>query len=108
MVVRRAAAMLVKKRLVRRSHELLSALADVHRKAEGRIAVRAVSRYPLTRSATDAIIAYVRVRTGREPELMEELDETVIGGFVLHIGGDTVVDATVARAVREMSYHLTR
>lgn len=69
--------------------------------AEGRVVVTAVTAVSLTPELREAIRAKVRTQTGRDVELDEAVDPSIIGGLVLRVG-DVVVDASVRTRLDEM------
>jgi len=69
--------------------------------AEGRVVVTAVTAIPLTPELREQIREKVRVQTGRDAELEETVDPSIIGGLVLRVG-DVVVDASLRTRLEEM------
>lgn len=69
--------------------------------AEGRVVVTAVTAVPLTPELREQIRAKVRAQTGRDAELEETVDPTIIGGLVLRVG-EVVVDASLRTRLEEM------
>ncbi|MBJ7365631.1 MAG: ATP synthase F1 subunit delta [Thermoleophilia bacterium] len=69
--------------------------------AEGRVVVAAVTAVPLTPELRDQIREKVRAQTGRDAEIEETVDPSIIGGLVLRVG-DVVVDASLRTRLEEM------
>jgi F-type H+-transporting ATPase subunit delta len=69
--------------------------------AEGRVVVTAVTAIPLTPELRDKIREKVHAQTGREAEIEETVDPSIIGGLVLRVG-DVVVDASLRTRLEEM------
>ena len=69
--------------------------------AEGRVVVTAVTAVPLTPELRESIRAKVQAQTGRDAELEERVDPSIIGGLVLRVG-DVVVDASLRTRLEEM------
>lgn len=69
--------------------------------AEGRVVVTAVTAIPLTPELREQIREKVRAQTGRDAELEETVDPSIIGGLVLRVG-DVVVDASLRTRLEEM------
>ena len=69
--------------------------------AEGRVVVTAVTAVPLTPELREKIRDKVRAQTGRDAELEETVDPSIIGGLVLRVG-DVVVDASLRTRLEEM------
>ncbi len=69
--------------------------------AEGRVVVTAITAVPLTPELRDQIRDKVRAQTGRDAEIEESVDPSIIGGLVLRVG-DVVVDASLRTRLEEM------
>ncbi len=69
--------------------------------AEGRVVVTAVTAVPLTAELSEQIREKVRAQTGRDAELEETVDASILGGLVLRVG-DVVVDASLRTRLNEM------
>jgi F-type H+-transporting ATPase subunit delta len=69
--------------------------------AEGRVVVTAVTAVPLTPDLRQKIQDKVRAQTGRDAEIEETVDPSIIGGLVLRVG-DVVVDASLRTRLEEM------
>jgi len=84
---------------------LLGAVAETYRdefqKRRGRIDVHVRTAVPLTAGLRDELRAVAAEFTGKEPVLIEEIDDAMIGGMVLRIG-DQKLDATVAYRIRKL------
>lgn len=62
--------------------------------AENRADVEVVSAVPLTDAQRDAYAAAMRKRLGRDVVIHQRVDESLIGGAVVH-AGDLVIDGSV-------------
>ncbi|MBL6633169.1 MAG: ATP synthase F1 subunit delta [Thermoleophilia bacterium] len=69
--------------------------------AEGRVVVTAITAIPLTPELRQQIQDKVRAQTGRDAEIEETVDPSIIGGLVLRVG-DVVVDASLRTRLEEM------
>ena len=69
--------------------------------AEGRVVVTAVTAIPLTPELREQIREKVRAQTGRDAEIEETVDPSIVGGLVLRVG-DVVVDASLRTRLEEM------
>ncbi len=69
--------------------------------AEGRVVVTAVTAIPLTPELREQIREKVRAQTGRDADLEETVDASILGGLVLRVG-DVVVDASLRTRLEEM------
>jgi F-type H+-transporting ATPase subunit delta len=69
--------------------------------AEGRVVVTAITAIPLTPELRQQIQDKVRAQTGRDAEIEETVDPSIVGGLVLRVG-DVVVDASLRTRLEEM------
>ena len=95
--------------------ELLPAIAESyhlrHQEHLGRVDVLVTTAVPLGESLRDKLVSALRVHSGKHPMLIEEVDESLIGGIVLRID-DEKIDASVVheidrlhRALRDRAVH---
>jgi F-type H+-transporting ATPase subunit delta len=70
-------------------------------RAEGRVTVEAVTAVPLTPELRQRIREKVKAQTGRDAELTEVVDPSVIGGLLLRVG-DVVVDGSLRSRLTEL------
>ncbi len=93
--------------------ELLGAIAEAyhlrHQKHRGEVDVHVSTAVGLTDALRRRLVAVLADHSGRQPQLIEAVDESLIGGMVLRIG-DEKIDASVIheigrlrRALRERS-----
>jgi len=84
---------------------LLSEVAETYRRAnqerQGRIEVRVTTAWPLTDALRQRIRESVKHRTKREPELVEDMDTSLIGGLVVEVE-DRKFDASVSKEIRRI------
>ncbi len=84
---------------------LVGAVAETYRdefqKRRGRIDVHVHTAVPLTAELRDRLRDAAAGFTGKDPELIEEVDESMIGGMVLRIG-DQKLDGSVAYEIRKL------
>ncbi len=69
---------------------------------QGRVEVHVRTAAPLTDKLRERLRDVVSRRTGKEPDLVETVDESVLGGLVVQIG-DTKLDASVATKLRRLN-----
>ncbi len=85
---------------------LLRGVAAAYRAARdellGRIQVHVRAATPLTDPLREKLLQVARRQTGKEPDLIETVDESLIGGLVLQIG-DRKLDASVAARLKKLS-----
>lgn len=76
--------------------EIASAFIDQYREYKNIHIVKLTTAAPLSDSLRSAIVAQVKKAGGIENiELVEKIDESILGGFVLQIG-DKLVDTSIA------------
>lgn len=61
---------------------------------------------PLTKELTAKVIAKVKALTGKEAELENIIDETILGGFILRIG-DIQYNASIANKLSKLKREFT-
>jgi F-type H+-transporting ATPase subunit delta len=86
--------------------DLLPAIAESYRhtRAElgGYVEVSVASAVPLTHDLREKLRAAIAEKTGKTPDLIETVDESLIGGLVIRIG-DQKFDDSLARHLRKLS-----
>ncbi len=65
----------------------------------GQVEVTATSATPLSGGVREALLGALRRYTGRDPILTEEVDASLIGGLVVHVG-DEKIDFSVSRRLQ--------
>ncbi len=94
---------------------LLGVIAEAyhlrHQEHLGRVDVRVTTAEPLGPALRERLVTVLLKHSGRQPQLIEEIDQSLIGGIVLKID-DQKIDASVIhqigrlrRALRERSEH---
>ena len=84
---------------------LAQAYRQAHKQLQGRIDVHVRSAVPLTDAHRDMLRGVVRDRTGKDADLIEAIQESIIGGLVIQVG-DQKLDSSVARKLRTLSVRL--
>jgi len=88
---------------------LLRRLAEAYhsglQERRGIVEVRVQTAVGLSDAARNGLRDVVARQTGREPELVEEVDPSLLGGMVVRIG-DTKLDTSVASRLRKMTERL--
>ncbi|MEM1203526.1 MAG: ATP synthase F1 subunit delta [Acidobacteriota bacterium] len=84
---------------------LLPAIAEGYRQLlrdqAGRIDVHVRTAVPIDDPLRDRIRATIAEYSGKKPDLHEEIDESLIGGIVMHVE-DRKVDASVSNEIRKL------
>jgi F-type H+-transporting ATPase subunit delta len=85
---------------------LIEAVAEVYylelEELRGRVEVHVRTATPLTRRLREKLREMAKAQAGREVDLVESVDESLLGGLVVQIG-DRKLDASVATRVRRLS-----
>ncbi|NJL30077.1 MAG: ATP synthase F1 subunit delta [Thermoanaerobaculia bacterium] len=76
-----------------------------YQERHGHVDVRVSSAVPLADDVRDQLRQTVARLVGREPDLVEEIDPSLIGGMVVRVG-DRKIDASVAKDLRELRARL--
>lgn len=81
---------------------------DVQLKAhQGIVPVTLISAKPLDQATKSAILDKVQASVSGKIELNEQIDESLLGGFVVRMG-DNQIDASVANQLKNLKQRLTR
>lgn len=86
---------------------VVTAYRVAHQEACGRVEVHVKSAVPLNDELRERISETIGRYTGRETELVEEVDGELIGGLIVQIG-DEKFDASVARSLERLGASLRR
>ncbi len=85
---------------------LIPAIAESYRhgrdELQGRIEIRVISAVPLPEDFREKLKTATTNYTGKEPELVESVDESLIGGLIVQIA-DEKFDGSVVRKVRKLT-----
>lgn len=88
---------------------LLPTIAETYRldyqERHGHVDVRVSSAVPLAADVREQLRAAISRLVGREPDLVEEVDPSLIGGMVVRVG-DRKIDASVVKDLRELRARL--
>ncbi len=87
--------MLVKKRMIGRSDEVIEAYRQLELKEKGIIEATVSSAQPLAKEAEEKIKELVMKEFGsKHVEISHKIDETLLGGAKIQVG-DTIIDASL-------------
>lgn len=85
---------------------LMEAVAEVYylelEELRGRVEVHVRTAAPLTRRLREKLREMAKAQTGKEVDLVESVDESLIGGLVVQMG-DRKLDASVATRLKRLS-----
>lgn len=88
---------------------LLPTIAETYRleyqERQGHVDVRVSSAVPLAGDLREELRRAIARFVGREPDLVEEVDPSLIGGMVVRVG-DRKIDTSVAKDLRELRARL--
>ncbi len=102
----RASQALAVKRLLKKKTELLDALEEVRLSREKKLKAVVTSKYALSSSELKHIAEYMRSIMKKDIEISNVIDPKLLGGFKVRCG-DTILDATLNNAVKQLAHHLT-
>ena len=74
---------------------------------KGIVPVTLISAHKLDDSSVDLIMSKVKSEINGKPEITKEIDEEIIGGFIVRVG-DTQVNASVSSQLNKLKQRLTR
>ena len=98
-------AILRAERLISKSDQLLAELDNLRLADQGKIAVTVRSRHSLSAAQKTKIDHYIKESTGLKAELVEKIDESIIGGLKLEFA-DSEVDITINKQLDDLRLHL--
>lgn len=81
--------------------EIYAAAVKLNNERLGLVEVTATTATELPQEMSDSLTASLKAKLGREVVLKSEVDPSVIGGLVLHVG-DTVFDGSVANRLKQL------
>ncbi|QDU74529.1 ATP synthase subunit delta [Bremerella volcania] len=81
--------------------EIYDAAVKLNNERLGLVEVTATTATELSQELSDSLTASLKAKLGREVVLKSEVDPSVIGGLVLHVG-DTVFDGSVANRLKQL------
>lgn len=81
--------------------EIYDAAVKLNNERLGLIEVTATTATELSTELSDRLTSSLKAKLGREVVLKSEVDPSVIGGLVLHVG-DTVFDGSVANRLKQL------
>lgn len=107
LVLKNFVALLGKRRELARAEEIISIFNDIWNKDKGEIAATLISARKLEETVKKNITNYLENKTdAKKITLTEEVDEKLIGGFVLKYNGK-VIDASLKTNLKELKNKIT-
>ena len=80
---------------------LVVAYREEYEELRGRIDVRVTTAVPLSDSLRQRLRVATSEVTGKEAQLVEEVDQSILGGMILRIG-DQKIDTSIAKEIRQL------
>lgn len=80
---------------------LVDAYREEYEKLRGQIEVKVTTAVPLSESLRQRLRATASQVTGQDAQLIENVDESILGGMVLRIG-DRKIDTSIAKEIRRL------
>lgn len=100
--------MLVKKRMISNSDEVIEAYRQLELKEKGIIEATVSSAQPLAKEAEEKIKELVMKEFGsKHVEISHKIDENLLGGAKIQVG-DTIIDATLKGRLTKLAYSLQK
>jgi F-type H+-transporting ATPase subunit delta len=81
---------------------LVVAYREEYEKLEGRVDVRVTTAVPLSDALRQQLGVAASKATGKEAQLVEMVDQSILGGMILRIG-DRKIDTSIAKEIRKLS-----
>ena len=101
-VLKSFVVLLGRNRELNKAEEIISAFNEIWNKANGEIVATLVSARKLDATTKKMIVSYLEDKAGaKKIALTEEIDEKLIGGFVLKYNGK-VIDGSLRNSLAEM------
>jgi F-type H+-transporting ATPase subunit delta len=80
---------------------LVVAYREEYEELKGRIDVRVTTAVPLNDSLRQHLRVATSEVTGKEAQLVEKVDQSILGGMILRIG-DQKIDTSIAKEIRQL------
>lgn len=101
-ILKKFVALLGERRELDRAGEIIAAFNEIWKTANGEVEATLISARKLDASAKKSIIDYLENKAGaKNISLTEEIDEKLIGGFVLKYNGK-VIDSSLKTNLEEL------
>ena len=81
---------------------LVVAYREEYEELKGRIDVRVTTAVPLSDGLRQHLRVATSAVTGKEAQLVEKIDQSILGGMILRIG-DRKIDTSIAKEIRKLS-----
>ncbi len=79
---------------------------ELYNEDQGKQVAKVTSAVPLTEELKAKVLAKVKELTGKDAELVNVIDESILGGFILRVG-DIQYDASIANKLQKLKREFT-
>jgi len=86
--------------------EVAHAFSKLYNEAKGVQTANVTTAVALTEAMTEKVLAKVKELTGKSATIVNHIDSTIIGGFILRVG-DLQYDASIANKFRKLKRELS-
>ncbi|MEN9582224.1 MAG: hypothetical protein RL641_178 [Candidatus Parcubacteria bacterium] len=99
---------LVKKRMIGKSEEVIEAYRKLTLDEKGIVEAEVTTSHPLANEAEENIKKFIKKEFGaKDVEIHHKLEESLLGGMKLKVG-DTIVDGTLKGRLTQLQRELTK
>ena len=86
---------------------IVEAYRGEYRELRGLVDARVTTAVPLSKAQRESLAAAVAKLTGKQPELIESVDPSILGGLVVEVSGEKI-DSSLAMRLRDVGMHLAQ
>jgi len=86
---------------------IVEAYRGEYRKLRGLVDARVTSAVPLSQAQRASLAAALAKLTGKQPELIERVDPSILGGLVVEVAGEKT-DSSLSSRLRDVAMHLAQ
>lgn len=86
--------------------EVAQTYTELFNESQGKQVAKVTSAVPLTEELKAKVLAKVKELTGKEAEVVNVVDESILGGFILRVG-DIQYDASIANKLNKLKREFT-
>jgi F-type H+-transporting ATPase subunit delta len=86
---------------------IVEAFRGEYRELRGLVDVRVTSAVPLSQAQRTSLAAALAKLTGKQPELIERVDPSILGGLVVEVAGEKS-DSSLSSRLRDVAMHLAQ
>ncbi|HEV3455305.1 MAG TPA: ATP synthase F1 subunit delta [Thermoanaerobaculia bacterium] len=86
---------------------IVEAFRGEYRELRGLVDARVTSAVPLSQAQRTSLAAALAKLTGKQPELIERVDPSILGGLVVEVAGEKS-DSSLSSRLRDVAMHLAQ